>query len=320
MSTLYNPLVIGKHLLPAMLFAAGAGCAMVAPAPDLPRYELLFARHADPGRSNYDLWRMCGDGTQLASLVTGADNQFQPGVSPDGDHFAYAAQHDGQWDIHLQGFRNGAARNLTEHPADDNQPAFSPDGKNLVFSSKRDSAYMQLYLLEIETGQVRRLTSNPHWDSGAAFFPDNERVVFTRYIQTDEQHDREGGGELMVLNLVTGEEAELTALGGFNGDADVSPDGTTVGFHRVANGRAELWLIDSNGQNPRQLTDTLVDEYTPRWSPDCEWLAFTAGTGNDSLGTFDLWLMRPDGGARFLLNGAANTEAWHRWRPVYRCR
>ncbi len=57
------------------------------------------------------------------------------------------------------------------------------------------------------------------------------------------------------------------------------------------------------------------DEYSPEWSPDGEWLAFTAGAENDSRGTFDIWLMRPDGSRRQVINKSPNTEAWQKWRP-----
>ena len=111
------------------------------------------------------------------------------------------------------------------------------------------------------------------------------------------------------------EETQLTELGGYNGGLAYSPGGETIAFHRVADERSEIWLMGADGADPRPLTATAIDEYSPEWSPDGAWIAFTAGTGNDGQGTFDIWLMRADGSKRRVLNPAPNTEGWQKWRP-----
>lgn len=282
---------------------------------DLPRHELIFARHGDKSRQDYDIWRMCGDGSQLASLVTEPGTQIQVAVSPDGKEFIYASRINGQWELLREKFDGGDAVVVASHTADDSQPAWSPNGEQIVFSSKRDSNRAQLYLLKLASGEITRLTQNEHHDSGATFSPDGARVIFTRYVQAPGSEQRSGSGEIFSLSLEDGSETQLTKLGGYNGDVGFSPDGALIAFHRVADGRAEIWLANNDGSDPRSITDTVIDEYTPEWSPDGAWLAITAGSGNDSMGTFDIWLLRPDGSERLLLNDAPNTEAWHVWRP-----
>ena len=282
---------------------------------DLPRHEMIFARHSDPGREDYDVWRMCGDGTQLASLVVEPDDQIQLSVSPDGEEFLYTGKVEGKRDVWKRPFGRGEPVNLTSHPADDTSPAWSPDGRRVAFFSDRDAEKKELYVLDLESGSVERLTHDEHYDSEASWSPDGAGIVFTRYFPAPESGDHEGRGEIVRLDLESREETQLTRLGGYNGGLSHSPDGATIAFHRVADGRAEIWLIDRDGGNPRPITDTFVDEYSPEWSPDGRWIAFTAGVGHDGLGTFDLWLMRPDGTGRRILNRAGNTEAWHKWRP-----
>jgi hypothetical protein len=96
----------------------------VSRAVDLPRHELIFARHSDAARQDYDLWRMCGDGTQLASLVVEPGNQVTLTVSPDGDAFAYSSGPRGERDIWPRSFGDPSAENLTAHPAEDVPPAW----------------------------------------------------------------------------------------------------------------------------------------------------------------------------------------------------
>ena len=120
----------------------------------------------------------------------------------------------------------------------------------------------------------------------------------------------------MQLELESRVETQLTKLGGYNGGLDISPDGSQVAFHRVDDQGAELWLMNIDGGQPRAITDTRIDEYSPAWSPDGKWLAFTAGSGLDGRGRFDLWLMRPDGKERRIISKAPNTQMEPAWRPT----
>ncbi len=258
---------------------------------------------------------MCGDGTQLASLITEPGHQLQISISPDGEEFAYTSKVGGARDIWRRPFGRGDAVNLTDHPAEDSQPAWSPEGDRLAFFSDRDGDKLELYLLNLTHGGLTRLTHNSYYESGASWSPNGRKLVFTRYFPAPEGQQHDGKGEVIELDLDSGAETELTELGGYNGGLSYSPDGRLIAFHRVADGRSELWLMAADGSDPSPLTATYIDEYSPEWSPDGAWLAFSAGVLDDSRGTFDLWLMRPDGSGRRVLNKAANTQAWHKWRP-----
>lgn len=285
-----------------------------SPHAELPRHELVFAHHSDATRKDYDLWRMCGDGTQMASLVTEPGQQLAVTISPTGDELAYTSGPRGHRDVWTRSFDSADAVNVTDHPADDVQPAWGSDGR-LAFFSDRDAERLELYVLDLDEHSVRRLTENEHYDSGAAWAPDGGSIAFTRYFAAPEGGDHSGRGEVMLLDLASGEERQLTELGGYNGGVSFSPDGRLIAFHRSTDGGSELWIMNADGSEPRALTDTFIDEYSPEWSPSGRWIAFTAGVNNDSLGTFDLWIMRPDGTQRTLLNRAPNTEMNHKWRP-----
>jgi len=282
-------------------------------AMELPREFLVYASHSDAARTDYDIWRVCADGSQEASLVVLPGNQWFVSVAPDGNALIYTDNVDGKPDLWQKPFAGGEAVNLTHHPASDSSPAYSPDGKRVAFASDRDHEKPEIYVLALDTGDTTRLTDNAWYDSGPSWSPDGKTIFFTRYFPPEAGHDS-GAGEVFSIEVESGVERQLTQLGGYCGGIDCSPDSRAVAFHRVADGGSEIWLMDADGSNPRAITDTYVDEYSPVWSPNGRWIAFVAGTEHDGRGTFDLWLMRPDGSRRQMVSSARNTQMNPVWR------
>lgn len=89
-------------------------------------------------------------------------------------------------------------------------------------------------------------------------------------------------------------------------DANISPDGSRVAYTvtEVSADRTRnvthIWLVSTNGGEPKRLTTDEADEITPRWSPDGKWLAYYKQDG--------LWIANPDSGAAQLVTRLARTN------------
>jgi len=155
----------------------------------------------------------------------------------------------------------------------DYNPAWSPDGQSIVFTSERDGS-ADLYRVRTDGTGLERLTDSPAYDDQAAFAPDNNRLVFVT---------TRGGGRanLWILDLRTRKATALTSGAGGDFRPSWSPDGKWIAFSSdrgsgfpKAKGRWEhlqpagIYLIHPDGSGLKRITEQGNFCGSPKWSSD----------------------------------------------------
>jgi Tol biopolymer transport system component/cytosine/adenosine deaminase-related metal-dependent hydrolase len=149
----------------------------------------------------------------------------RPVISPDGTQIAFSAVGD-IYMMPVDGSR--PATNLTGDAALDTDPAWSPDGTQLVYSSDKGSAHLQLWIRDVRSGQSRRVTSLETQPQGASWSPDGSRIVF---------FDVDGMwrvAPISVLDVATGRVTRIHESLAQPGTPTWSPDGKRVALAAVA--------------------------------------------------------------------------------------
>jgi Tol biopolymer transport system component len=219
-------------------------------------------------------------------ITAQAGVEWFPSLSPDGQWVVYASDEAGRWDIYLQGVGGRNTLNLTQDSgADNDEPAFSPDGDRIAFRSSRDGGGI---FVMARTGEaVRRVTRagfNPAWS------PDGTRLVYTTEDVRLYPQNAQGISELWTVVVATGEARRVD-----EGDAIMaswSPSGRRIAFTRRL-GRAakgDVWTIPSAGGPPTRATTDPAADWDPVWSPDGRYLYFVSDRG----GNMNLWRVRID--------------------------
>ena len=147
----------------------------------------------------------------------------RPVLSPDGKSVAFAALGD----IYVMPL-GGKPRNLTQDAAYDTDPAWSPDGSQLVYASDKVGGLLQLWLRDMKTGKEHQLTRLATQPISPAFSPDGKRVAF---LDVDGMWRR---ASVAVVDVASGEVRPIHASLFAPGAPSWSPDGKRVAVAMVA--------------------------------------------------------------------------------------
>jgi Tol biopolymer transport system component len=220
---------------------------------------------------------------------------------------AFVSLRDGNAEIYVI-TRAGGEVNITNDPDEDVDPAWSPDGKEIAWSSKREGTY-NIYVANADGSAMKRLTASDAADLSPRWSPDGKRIAFSRQ------------GALMLMNSdgtgvtqINQPEPEATAPpcegGGFLGGW--SPDSDKLTFYTASGtrGTAEVCTVNVDGS---QLTVVRGDPDTyntePAWSPKDQRIVYRS----IRQGNHEIYLVDADGSndANLTNNPAIDIEpAW----------
>ncbi|MEP6741558.1 MAG: hypothetical protein ABJB61_03595 [bacterium] len=162
---------------------------------------------------------------------------------------------------------------ITFDEAIEEYPAWLPDGESILFSRER-AGLRKIFCKNITSGEESQLTTGDYDEIQPACSPDGKTALFVRSRKAHvklEPGDVFGvftDGDVWALDLVSGKEKKLIENAS---NPDYSPDGKRIAFDASWVGPRRIWLVDSQGHNPQQLTSDSSEAVThvrPRWSPD----------------------------------------------------
>jgi len=197
----------------------------------------------------------------------------------------------------------------TPAPSDTPQPSetFTPAptvvgggtaGLSLAFVSER-SGRPQIYLMDAEGGNITPVTNVAEGACQPAWSPDGQALLFVTPC-TGKKEQYSGSAIYYIKPDGTGLRPFITLLGG---EWDPAWSVTGVAFTFNDNGRAQVYLADDQGANPRRLSGERSGDSQPTWSGDGERLAFR---NNSRSGQPTIYWMFKDG---TFADGGTNPEA-----------
>ena len=198
--------------------------------------------------------------------------------------------------------------NLTQ--AADTRIAFASD-RNLDWEA-------EIYLINPNGKQIQQLTEQPKSDTEPAWSPDGKQIAFVSYRDLARIPRGILRGEIYLMNADGTNPINLTrTIERADGHSSWSPDGKQIAFtsaellneDTLAN--SNIFVIDADGGNPRNITNHDALDQTPDWAPDGNRIVFSSSRD----GNWEIYVMNTDGTNPINLTNHPAKEGRPDWSP-----
>ncbi len=256
---------------------------------------------------DYDIYRLDLQTRFETQLTDSVSSELYPAVSPDGTKIAFMSDRDGDYDIYVMNADGSSTRRLTTNNITDRAPAWSPDGDWIAFSSDmRGDGSHDLYRMRADGSDQSRLYSDGNRNSDPLWSADSASIYFTggsisdagtweikrldvasgevTALTTNDVKDwsprfapdggliylTEGDGHAAIARMDADADNQSTFYDdtGYEWGVSYSPSGDLITFNSDTSGRDEIYLMNADGTNVREVTD--LGGMFAAWLPDAK--------------------------------------------------
>lgn len=225
--------------------------------------KILFESNRE---GNWDLFLMSEDGDDVKQLTSDDSDDRRPSWHPSGSKILFESNRNGRNQLFELDLSN---RSITKIGIADSFSEiifsnYSPNGRQIAFSSKRKDEDPNLYIADVSGDNLRQVTNNnfrtlyPNWS------PDGSRLVFFSRHETNNEDD-----EIYTINLDGTNIQRLTNWPKHNFCPRWSPDGNLITYvTSMENSRPEIYVMNADGSNQTRITNNEDGDTLPAWSPN----------------------------------------------------
>ena len=177
------------------------------------------------------------------------------------------------YEIYVMDSDGGNRENLSNHPVDDMEPDWSPDGTKIAFISDRNDGEYQIYVMDADGKNQIRLTDGPRRKRYPDWSPDGQQIAFTSWRDDWNWDIYAIGADGQGLKRVTHDLA-------YKSRPAFSPDGGRIAYMSDHEGFSHIYVVGADGRNRVRLTHNQENHLDPAWSTDGQTISYGIWDGN----------------------------------------
>jgi len=221
---------------------------------------------------------------------------------------AFESNRDGNPEIYIQVSNNQNLRRLTDNPAIDTQPAWSPDGSRIAFTSNRDGNN-EIYLMNADGSNPMNLSNDPSDDPTPTWSPDGQWIAFAS--------NRDGNWEIYTVALdgsgvinISNNPADDISPAWFR-SAGLLNRQDVIAFATNRDGNYEIYTMRTDGSEPANLTNNPAEDLFPSASKSGSSIAFVSNRD----GSRDIFVMGANGDSPVNRTNDPAEDLYPCWSP-----
>lgn len=206
------------------------------------------------------IYSMHADGSDPVRIAN-TENGNYPKWSADGKRIAFFAKRGNVTDIYSVSSTGDGFRNLSKSSYTDETPSWTDDGSVIAFQSDRtwrqslveeplpdQRSNFGIFTMAADASEVTEVTGLEFNDENPSINPNGGSIIFQRYV--------DDGLAIAIVDLASLESRLLTAPSAISGSPAWSSSGSQIVFDSMRDGNFEIYVMDANGENVHQVTNS----------------------------------------------------------------
>jgi Tol biopolymer transport system component len=219
--------------------------------------------------SSWQIYTVDANGSNLKQLTNEEFGSRQSVKwSPDGKQLAYTDHSGPRGEITIIDTDGKVIRQVTqletlyEGNVGGDDPDWSPDGKSIVFYLWNTDKSDGIFVIDTNGENLRQLTNGN--DMSPSWSPDGQKITYTSFASNSFENP-----DIMIMNADGSSPVKLIDSTADDFNSTWSPDGKFIAFNSRRDGKAEIYVVDTETKETRKLTvsSDMNNSYGAVWSP-----------------------------------------------------